>query len=121
MNNVSLTGRNLVTADGWHALANFSLGEPSVNYAPNVNLIAGSSVGGWPFFVLALCALLLPLVFTRHRMLAMTPIAVITLTMLAAQPISGSHAVYVLVMLACAAASWNGHASDAPHTKAQST
>ncbi|MDF2045934.1 hypothetical protein P2P98_07150 [Microbacterium sp. Kw_RZR3] len=104
INNVSLEGRNLATSEGLHALAQLSLGERSTIYSPNVNLIAGVSEGGWPFFVLGICALLLPLALTRHRAIAMPAMLVVFLTILLAQPLTGSHAVYLLVMLSCAIA-----------------
>lgn len=104
LNNASLEGRNLATSEGVRALAELSLGERSTTYAPNVNLVAGASEGGWPFFVLGLCALLLPLAFTSNRSVALPPMLVVFLTIFLAQPLVGSHAVYVLVILSCAVA-----------------
>ncbi|KXZ60584.1 hypothetical protein Mlaev_01370 [Microbacterium laevaniformans] len=104
VNSDSLEGRALATDAGLRALTEFSLGEQSFILTPNVNLIAGASVTGWPFFVLSVLGLLLPLAFVSHKGAALPPLVVIFLTMLLAQPIGGSHGVYILVMLVCAVA-----------------
>lgn len=99
-NGESLSQRADVTQRGLDALLNLSLGD-AVRYAnANLNLVASVALNGWPYLVLLLLALLMPRVGHPGARFSSAPIAVITLTLLMAQPPGGSFLPFALAIAA---------------------
>lgn len=101
-NAASLTERTRLTDQGWSALQSLTLGAPSNETNAGISALASVVEWGWPYLLLIMAAILVPLLVTKSRAPALAPVGVIAATLLLFQPPSGSTGAYAFVMLACA-------------------
>ena len=97
----SLEERTRLTTQGWQALQTFTLGQLSSERNADISALASVVEWGWPYLLLIMAAILVPLLFTKNRGRVLAPVSVIAATLLLFQPPSGSTGAYVIVMLAC--------------------
>lgn len=95
----SLSERDAATRAGLDALGQLSFGQRVEYPRSDINLIAAIASKGWPYALLFLLTLAVPLLVSRRKAALVAPVAVLALTIVLAQPPGGS--VFILVLTIC--------------------
>jgi len=101
-NAISVSDRSEATRAGWLALQTSPMTGFQGGGLAGVNLIAAIAAAGLPFTLAILAALYMPLRAHPERWLAVSPVAVLALTLLTSQPSLDSTWVYAAAVMAYA-------------------